>query len=200
MNTGKAKIIPSSKVAILDAAEDLFSKHGFRETTVSDISQRAEMSAANLYRHYENKEDIAAACASRCIEKKITAMREVLHKGKKDAAGRLEEFIVALLRYTHEETQKRPRLNEMVGEVIHSRPGVLFGMLSDLQSMIAEILAQGNAQQEFTVENVVATAETVFASITIFCAPTFMHLYPLPEFERRARAMAKLLVRGLARR
>jgi len=104
------------------------------------------------------------------------------------------------LRYTHEETQKRPRMNEMIEGVIHSRPGVLFAMLSDLQSMIAEILAQGNAQQEFAVENVVSTAETVFASITIFCAPTFMHLYPLPEFERRARAMAKLLVRGLARR
>ena len=200
MNTVKTKIIPSNKIVILDVAEQLFVEHGYRETTVADIASQAGMSAANLYRHYENKEDIAAACASRCIEKKITVMREVLHKGKKDTAGRLEEFIVALLHYTHEETQKRPRLNEIIGEVIHSRPEVLLAMLSDLQSMIAEILAQGNAQQEFVVENVVATAETVFASITIFCAPTFMHLYPLPEFERRARSMAKLLVHGLSRR
>ena len=73
-------------------------------------------------------------------------------------------------------------------------------MLACLQSMIAEILAQGNAQKEFAVENVVATAETIFAAIVVFYTPLFMHLYPLPEYERRARAMAALLVRGLARR
>lgn len=200
MPASKTKNTSSSKAILLDAAEELFIEHGYRQTTVSDIAKQAGMSAANLYRHYENKEDIAAACAHRCIDKKNEAMRDVLHIKKLSAAERLEEFIVALLRYTHEETLNRPKMNEVVEAVIRSRPETLHTMLSDLQSMIAEILAQGNAQQEFAVENVVATAETVFASITVFCAPIFMHLYPLPEFERRARAMAKLLVRGLAHR
>lgn len=198
--TRKPKTAPSNKVVILDVAEALFAEHGYRETTVADIAKQAGMSAANLYRHYENKEDIAAACALRCIDKKHAAMREVLHIKKLGAGERLEEFIVALLRYTHAETQDRPRLNEAIEVVIAARPEVVHTMLSDLQSVIAEILAQGNASEEFAVENVVATAETVFASITVFFTPLFMHLYPLPEFERRARAMAKLLVRGLARR
>ncbi len=200
MPASKAKKAPSNKIVILDVAEELFVEHGYRETTVSDIAKRAGMSAANLYRHYENKEDIAAACAHRCIEKKNAAMRDVLHKRKLSAAERLEEFIVALLRYTHEETQNRPKISEMIGVVIHSRPEVVHTMLSNLQSMIAEILAQGNAQQEFAVENVVDMSEIVHASIAIFCTPLFMQLYSLPEFERRAREMAKLLVQGLARR
>ena len=200
MNTSKATHNPSNKLLIIDVAEELFTAQGYRETTIADIAKKANMSAANLYRHYENKEDIAAACSYRCLERKNSALREVLEKKRLSAAERLEEFIIALLRYTYEETQNRPKMNETIEVVIASRPEVIHAMLSNLQSMIAEILAQGNAQKEFSVENVLVTAETVFASITVFFTPLFMHLYPLPEFERRARAMAELLVRGLAKR
>ena len=191
---------PSNKVVILDVAEQLFSEHGYRETTMANIAQQAGMSAANLYRHYQDKEDIAAACACRCLDRKNEALRAVLQNKRLGAAGLLEEFIVGLLRYTHQEMRDRPRMNEMTEVVIQSRPEVIHDMLFNLQSIVAEILAQGNASQEFAVDNVVATSETVFAAITVFFTPLFMHLYPLPEFERRARAMAKLLVRGLANR
>lgn len=200
MNTKKALHNPANKSLIIDVAEELFTAQGYRETTIAGIAKKAKMSAANLYRHYENKEDIAAACAQRCMEKKYLALREVLEIKRLSAAERLEEFIIALLRYTYEETQNQPKMNETVEVVIATRPELILAMLSNLQSMIAEILAQGNAQKEFAVENVLVTAETVFASITVFFTPLFMHLYPLPEFERRARAMAALLVRGLARR
>jgi ABC-type phosphate transport system substrate-binding protein len=73
-------------------------------------------------------------------------------------------------------------------------------MLAKWESMIAEILAQGNAQKEFALDNVVATAETVFSAFVPFYTPLFMHFYPLPEYERRARATAALVVQGLARR
>lgn len=200
MNPSKTLHNPLNKLLIIDIAEDLFTVQGYRETTIADIAKKAKMSAANLYRHYENKEDIAAACAHRCLEKKNMVLREVLDKKRLSAAERLEEFIIALLRYTYEETQSKPKMNEMIEVVISSRPEVIHAMLSNLQSMIAEILAQGNTQKEFAVENVLITAETVFAAITVFFTPLFMHLYPLPEFERRAHAMAELLIRGLAKR
>jgi len=200
MNPRKPLHNPSNKQLIIDIAEDLFTAQGYRETTIADIAKKAKMSAANLYRHYENKEDIAAACAHRCLEKKNLVLREVLDKKRLSAAERLEEFILALLRYTYEETQSKPKMNDMIEVVISSRPEVIHAMLSNLQSMIAEILAQGNTQKEFAVENVLITAETVFAAITVFFTPLFMHLYPLPEFERRAHAMAALLIRGLAKR
>jgi TetR/AcrR family transcriptional repressor of the ameABC operon len=200
MSTAKSKHGTSSKTAILDAAESLFAERGYRDTTVAEIATSAGMSPANLYRHFENKEDIAAGCCYRHIEKKNQLMREVLEKKRLTAAERLEELIIALLRYTHEQTQEKPNLNQTIEVVIQSRPEVVHDMLSGIQSIIAEILAQGNAQKEFAVENVMAASETVFAAIVAFYTPLFMNLYPLPEFERRARAMAELLVRGLARR
>ena len=200
MKAVKAKSNPSSKVVILDAAENLFTARGYRETTMADIAKEANMSAANLYRHYENKEDIAAACAHRCMENKYEALRAVLQKKRMSAGTRMEEFIVALLQYTYEDAQNRPKMTEMCAVVIGSRPEAIHAMLSNFQSMIAEILAQGNAQEEFAVENVLATAATILAAITVFHTPHFMHLHSLPEYEKLARTMAKLLVRGLARR
>lgn len=200
MTSSRTKSTPSSKLAILDAAEQLFTERGYRETTMADIANLAGMSPANLYRHFENKEDIAAGCCNRRLENKYRVMREVLEKKRLSAAERLEEFILELLRYTYEETMRMPKMNQTVEVVIASRPAVIHEMVSNIQSMIAEILAQGNAQQEFAVDNVTATSEVVFAALVTFHAPIFMHLYSLPEFERRARAMARLLIQGLARR
>ncbi len=200
MTSTSSKTPLPSKVAILDAAEALFTERGYRETTVAEIAALAGMSPANLYRHFENKEDIAAGCCHRRLDKKYRAMREVLDKKRLSASERLEEFILELLRYTYEETLRMPKMNQTVEVVIASRPAVIHEMVSTIQSMLAEILAQGNAQKEFAVANVTATSEVVFAALVTFHAPIFMHLYTLPEFERRARAMAQLLIQGLARR
>jgi AcrR family transcriptional regulator len=200
MSSSRIRSTPPSKVAILEAAEELFTERGYRDTTMVDIATLAGMSPANLYRHFANKEDIAAACGQRLLERKYQAARAALEQTHLTAAGRLEEFILALLRYTYAQTESNPTMNRMIEVVIASRPEVVHEMSSTLQSMIAEILAQGNAQREFAVEDFTATAETVFTAIAAFYTPLFMHLYPLPEFERRARATAALLVQGLGRR
>ncbi len=200
MTSANYKNVSPSKTAILDAAEALFSRHGFRETTVADIAGIAGMSPANLYRHFENKDDIAAACCFRRVEKKNEAMRGVLDKKRKNATERLEEFIIALLRYTYEDTMTQPKMNQLIEVVIASRPQVFYFVVSSTQSMIEEILEQGRAQKEFAVTDVKETAEAVLAALGIFFNPLFMHLYSLHEFERRARSVAALLVSGLARR
>lgn len=200
MNSSRIKSTPPSKVAIIEAAEELFTERGYRETTMVDIANLAGMSPANLYRHFANKEDIAAACGQRLLERKYQAARAALEQPRLTAAARLEAFILALLHYTYEQTESNPKMNRMIEVVIALRPEVVHEMSSTLQAMIAEILAQGNAEGEFAVADVMTTAETVFTAIAAFYTPLFMHLYPLPEFERRARAAAGVLVQGLARR
>lgn len=200
MSSIRVKNTPPAKAAIIEAAEELFTERGYRETTMVDIATLAGMSPANLYRHFANKEDIAAACGQRLLERKYQAARAVLARRDLAAAKRLEEFIVALLRHTYEQTESNPKMNRMVEVVIASRPEVVHEMSATLQSMIAEILAEGSARGEFAVADAMATAETVFTAVAAFYTPLFMHLYPLPEFERRARTAAALLVQGLRRR
>ncbi len=187
------------KQKIVAAAENLFMTQGFRSTTIAEIAHAAEMSPANLYRHYENKEDIAAACVEHCLDKKNKILRGVLQSKHANTAVLLEAFVIALLRYTYNETMSNSKLNEMCETVIALRPQVIRILMSNLQAMFAEILARGNAVKEFDVQNIMLTSETLLETLSTFSNPLLMHLYPLPEFERRAREAVSLLIRGLSR-
>ncbi len=46
---------------ILDVAFDLFSRHGFRKTTINQIAQEAEMGTGTVYNYFPSKEHLLAA-------------------------------------------------------------------------------------------------------------------------------------------
>jgi len=43
---------------LVDAAFDLFDEHGYEQTTVDDIADRAGVGRTTLFRHYRSKEDV----------------------------------------------------------------------------------------------------------------------------------------------
>jgi len=47
-----------SRRQVLDAALQLFSRHGYRATTVRDIADAAKVSTGNVYHHFPDKETI----------------------------------------------------------------------------------------------------------------------------------------------
>ena len=53
---------------ILDKAFARFGHFGFGKTTMAEIAKDCEMSAGNLYRYFENKKEIGAGCAKRCMQ------------------------------------------------------------------------------------------------------------------------------------
>ncbi len=46
------------KQSILEAAIEVFSKGGFRNSSISDIAKRADVAEGTIYRYYKNKEDL----------------------------------------------------------------------------------------------------------------------------------------------
>ena len=46
---------------ILDAALDLFSVHGYEDTSVAEIAEAVGIKAPSLYNHYRSKQEIFAA-------------------------------------------------------------------------------------------------------------------------------------------
>lgn len=47
---------------ILIAAESRFRTFGYNKTTMAEIAQDCKMSTSNLYRFFENKQDIGEGC------------------------------------------------------------------------------------------------------------------------------------------
>lgn len=185
---------------ILDAAESRFRTYGYRKTTMAEIADDCRMSAANLYRYFENKQDMAAECANRCMGERIDMLREVVRNPGASAGDTLLEAVLTSLRHTHEQASAQPKINELVEDVTSARPDLVHLKLEAEHALIAEILARGNQSGEFDVADVVATARSVHASLVLFEVPIFMGLYTLEQFEDMARNLVELLIRGLARR
>lgn len=85
------KIREQNTQVIIDAAEQEFSAHGFRGTSMQAISDRAGLPKANLHYYYKNKENLYAAVLENIIDTWNTGLSDV--GPEDDPAEVLEGFI-----------------------------------------------------------------------------------------------------------
>ncbi|HEC12110.1 MAG TPA: TetR/AcrR family transcriptional regulator [Acidiferrobacteraceae bacterium] len=191
--------IGDTRCQIVAAAEARFRTYGFTKTTMAEIAEDVGMSAANLYRYFENKQDIAAVCANRCMSEQIDVLRDVTQQPGLAAGERLVSFVLAMLRYTHEQASEHPKIDELVQIIAKEHQQLVHDKNMAIRELIAEILVQGNDSGEFDVADAEDTAHAIYSAIALFGIPLFMPLYSLGEFELRVKSVVKLLIRGLAK-
>jgi len=182
---------------ILQAAENRFRTYGYGKTTMAEIAKDSAMSAANIYRYFENKLDIGTCLAQQCMAQQLDVMREVVRRPGLSAEKRLEEYVLAKLRHTHESCGCEDKINELIAIITRERKEIVHHKVSTEQSLIAEILSAGNKSGEFDIADVLKTSQSVQAATIKFGVPIFMNLYPLDEFEQIAIGVVQLILRGL---
>ena len=154
------------------------------------------MSAANLYRFFENKLDIAAAVALRLLEQREQALRGAVGSGR-SAAERLEEFVLTGLRFDRDLEAQSPHLPKLLDKVIEQRKDVAVAHRKARQEMLSSLMAEGVAAGEFAECDAGQTAQTIRAAIVLFDTLPLNRLYPEAELERLARSTVQLLLTGL---
>ncbi len=197
MDSNDLKIIEDLRVLILDAAVERFQRYGYGKTTMAEIAKDSDMSAANLYRYFKNKQDIAAACAGRCMAEQQDLMREVVRQPYSGAAQMLRAFVIEGLKSTHQMYLEQPKINELVEFIASERQDLVHKKMQAQHSLITEILAQGNQSGEFDISDLVVTARAVQNAIVKFNVPLFMALYPIDEFISMANEVVDLILQGL---
>ena len=185
---------------ILDAAEKRLRTYGYGKTTMAEIATDVGMSAANLYRYFDNKLDIGAALAQRCFSERLAILQEVVERPGLSATRKLEEFVIANLRYTHTQFSEAPKVNELVDIIIAERCEIIQAKIETDLRLIDSILHEGVQNGEFAIDNREAAALAVMHATVKFSVPLFMTMYPLDEFERHARSLVALLLKGLSKR
>ena len=65
---------------ILDAAEEVFAEKGFRNTTIDDIAERAELSKGTIYLYFKSKELIYTGISLRATTILGERFREVMER------------------------------------------------------------------------------------------------------------------------
>jgi AcrR family transcriptional regulator len=184
---------------IQQAAEARFGVYGYNKTTMAEIAEDTGMSAANIYRFFENKEEIAAACANRCMCERIDRLREAIRQPVLSAVQRLQAYVLTTLQVSHEMAMENKKIHEIITTITDNRPDLVHQKIDAETALLTEILAYGNEKGEFAIDDVITTARTIHMTLVVFDVPLFMGLFPYDEFEEKARAVVSLLVSGLKR-
>jgi len=189
--------ISETRDDILDVALKHFRHFGVVKTAMADIANDVKMSTANLYRYFKNKEEIVVACSQRCLSDRHKHLLTVVNNPETDAEWKLHEFFRESLKYTYNQSDSNPNITELVNVITSKHHQIVHEKNITEQSMIKNILEQGQEQQIFNIDNLDQVVKGIHASLHLFQFPVAMNIYTLKELEEKAESVTSLLLKGL---
>jgi len=185
---------------ILDAAEVRFKRYGFTKTTMNEIANDCDMSAANIYRFFKSKGEIIGEMASAYFNQTEASLRDVARRADLTVQERLEAFTIKALQCTYDLIGNQPKMKEIVEFIADDRCDMITRHETVNRSLIAEILAEGNRAGTFDVPDIVTTANAFLHATVLFYCPYLMEWHSFEELEILVKEIVNLLVKGLEKR
>jgi len=185
------------RAAIVDAAEKRFAEFGYTKTTLNEIATQAGMSAANLYRFYENKLDIAAAVVRRMLQLREEALRGALTGQNQDLESQLQAYVLTALRFDRDLDAEQPQLARMLEKIQEERKELATQHRKARQEMLVGLLQAAIAREEMPQLEAGQIAQALRAALILFETPTLHRQYPQAELERLALQVVALLANGI---
>lgn len=184
---------------IMAAALARFRHYGYNKTTMAEIAADCGMSTANIYRYFENKQDIARLCVGSCIRDRIEQVEAASNNDQLNARDRLRAFVLTLLKNCHDTYSRDVKIHELVLFITNEHPDIIHNKITRLQTQIERILTYGNTTGEFEITDIPTLARAVYSSIAIFDIPLTINFYSLEEFQERANEVVDLILDGLTK-
>ncbi|MES0825309.1 TetR family transcriptional regulator C-terminal domain-containing protein [Ruegeria sp. SCP11] len=127
------RIQKKNRAAILEAALNVFSAHGFRGATVDQIATEAGLSKPNLLYYFPSKEAIHAALLSGLLETWLAPLHDL------DADGDPMEEILSYIRRKLQMSRELPRESRLfANELVQGAPRIHEALSNDLKALVDE--------------------------------------------------------------
>ncbi len=129
----RTRIQSEKRDLILEAALDVFSKNGFRGSTIDEIAEAAGMSKPNLLYYFRSKEDIHATLIKRLLDTWLAPLREMDEDG--DPLTEIRSYIRRKL----EMARDFPRESRLfANEIIQGAPRIMPMLEGELKALVDE--------------------------------------------------------------
>ncbi|MCE8511355.1 TetR/AcrR family transcriptional regulator [Ruegeria pomeroyi] len=130
------RIQKKNRAAILDAALNVFSAHGFRGATVDQIAAEAGLSKPNLLYYFPSKEAMHEALLAELLDTWLDPLRALDDQG---------EPLTELLAYVHrklEMSRDYPRESRLfANEIVQGAPRIYQALSEDLKALVDDKVA-----------------------------------------------------------
>lgn len=188
--------------AILDAADRLLARYGYRKMTVEDIAVEAGIGKGTIYLHFSSKEDVVLSRVDRLVER-VKERLWVIARSDATAASRLRSMLLTRVLFRFDGVQHYTQsLNEVLSAL---RPGLLARRkryFDEEAQIFAEVLSNGQESGEFEIKDAL-TAAYALLNATNGLLPYSLSVTELGErddVEERTAAIADLMLSGLLKR
>ncbi|MGB3501392.1 MAG: TetR family transcriptional regulator C-terminal domain-containing protein [Mesorhizobium sp.] len=129
----RTRIQTQKREAILEAALDMFSLHGFRGATIDQIATAAGMSKPNLLYYFRRKDDVYTELIQRLLDTWLAPLRELDDVG--DPLVELRSYIRRKL----EMARDFPRESKLfANEILQGAPRILPMIEGELKTLVDE--------------------------------------------------------------
>jgi TetR/AcrR family transcriptional regulator len=130
---GLSRIQQRNRGKILDAALDVFSRHGFRGATLDQIAEAAGLSKPNILYYFAGKEEIHVTLLNNLMETWLDPLRAVRADGEP-----MEEILTYVMR-KFDMAQELPRESRLfANEILQGAPRMGHHLRADLKPLFDE--------------------------------------------------------------
>lgn len=182
--------------SILDAAERLFLRYGYKKTTIDEVAQEAGVGKGTIYSYFKGKDELLLAYADRCLH--------AIHARADEAARVPGPFRERLARYMgtlllgvwdriHAGAHGEEVFNGLAPTVVERQKACLL----EQQQQIRRLLVEATAVGALDVPDLDRTAVLVWRAFKSFAPPYSVLTGDRAEIARGIEDMAALIARGL---
>lgn len=188
-----------TRTALLDAAERLLGRLGYRKVTMEDLAQEAGVSRRTVYVYFRSKEEVVLGTIDRIVDR-VSARLEEVARSESSAAERLRDMLVERIRVRVETV--RDYAHALDGIFAALRPAYLERRKAYFEAeaeQLAGVLRQGQRNGEFSRRDARETAFLLLTATNAFLPHGLSpeQLRDLAGTLNQLRSLADLLVGGV---
>ena len=192
----------SREELILEAADRLLARYGYRKMTIDDLAREAGIGKGTVYLHFRSKEDVVLSHMERIVNRVLERLRAIAESDASPAT-KISEMLVARVMIRFDSVQ---HYTESISEVLRDLRAALLqrreGYFEEEAKVLSGVLREGQRAGAFRRHEALATARTlVLASNSLlpFSLST-QELGKRREVEQAASRIADLVLEGLLAR
>ena len=193
---------PAAAEKILDAADRLLGRYGYRKMTVESLAKEAGIGKGTVYLSFESKADVALACIDRMAARVLSKIQAIAASAA-SPEQRVREMLVERVLYRFD--YARPHSSSIDDLLASVRPHLVEHRNEYFRAeaeALARVLEEGTADGAFEVADSRAAAAAMVTA-TNALLPYSLSVEELgrrDEISRRAHEIIHLLLRGVVRR
>ena len=187
---------------ILDAADRLLARYGYRKMTIDDLAKEAGIGKGTVYLHFASKEDVVLSSIDRIVRRLLEEMQRITESSAATEA-KLREMLILRVMFRFDSVQ---HYTESISEVLRDlRAGLLerrARYFEEEAKAFATILRQGQTAGVFRRHEALPTARMLITATNALLPFNLStrELGKRSEVENSVARIADLVLHGLLTR